>query len=316
MEEIKISEIKANPKNPRTIMYQKLLKSITDFITKRHPEADSFYDLFGGGGAMSFMALQIPQFQNVYYNEKNKQIVDLIRYNQHLPKDKSLYKLGEVLPDKLYEWVDRETFHANRERTDWYGGFISTCWSFGNKGTGYLFGTDIEEPKRLAHMVCVYKDVMALKELNKLFPISTKILTLSSIYSRRMFFRKCVVDAGKRFDLQQLEQLQRLERLQRLEQLQRLELSNLDYKDFDLSKIKPTDIVYLDPPYINTANYKTNTINYEEFYEWVNKIKAHVYISSYECPLKVVRRMKHTSILAQGHNDKVYEKLFYINGNE
>ena len=34
MEEIKISEIKANPKNPRTItdaMYQKLLKSITDF---------------------------------------------------------------------------------------------------------------------------------------------------------------------------------------------------------------------------------------------------------------------------------------------
>lgn len=34
MEEIEISEIKANPKNPRTIteaMYQKLLKSITDF---------------------------------------------------------------------------------------------------------------------------------------------------------------------------------------------------------------------------------------------------------------------------------------------
>lgn len=285
---------------------RRIAMEIISFITKRHPNAENFYDLFGGGGAMSFMALQISQFKNVFYNEINTQIVELIRYNQNLPSDKSLYKLGEVLPDKLYEWVSRETFHANRERKDWYGGFLSTCWSFGNKGTSYLFGTDIEEPKRLAHMVCVYKDELALKELNKIFPISNKILTLSSIYSRRMFFRKCVVDAGKRFDLQQLERLQQLP-------LHELKLSNLDYKNFDTSKIKPNDIVYLDPPYINTASYKDNTINYEHFYEWVNKIKAHVYISSYECPLKVVRIMKHTSILAQGHNDKVYEKLFYRN---
>jgi len=111
-----------------------------------------------------------------------------------------------------------------------------------------------------------------------------------------------------------LEQLQRLEQLERLQRLEQLELSNLDYKDFDISKIKPTDIIYLDPPYINTASYKDNTINYEEFYKWVNTIPCHVYLSSYESPLKVVRIMKHTSILAQKKNDLVYEKLFYRNG--
>lgn len=295
---------------------RKISHEIIKFILKRHPEATEFYDIFGGGGAMSFIALQIPQFKKVVYNEFNPQIVELVRYMQNLPKDKSLYKLGQVYPDKFYEWVSRETFAKNKDRKDYYGGLVSTVWSFGNTGKAYMFGKDIEESKRLAHMVVVYKDDVSRKKLNSLgVHVSKSIFNLKTIYSRRIALKK-VVDKqiSELGQLDQLEQLQRSQHLERLQQLQQLQLSNLDYKNFDISKIGKNAIVYLDPPYINTASYKDKNINYEEFYKWVDKIKAHVYLSSYESPMQVVKIMKHNSILATGKNDKVYEKLFYKNG--
>jgi len=171
---------------------RRIALEIISFITKRHPEAENFYDIFGGGGAMSFMAMQIPQFKNVYYNEINTQIVELIRYCQSPPTDRSRYKLGEIYPDKFYEWVSRETFFKHNYDKDYYGGLLSTCWSFGNKQTSYLFGKDVEEVKRIAHMVCVYRDESALRELNKIVKVGNEILLHNSIYSRRMFLKSCV----------------------------------------------------------------------------------------------------------------------------
>ena len=42
------------------------------------PNAKYFYDLFGGGGSMSFTALQLGL--KVHYNEKQKGMVDLLKY--------------------------------------------------------------------------------------------------------------------------------------------------------------------------------------------------------------------------------------------
>src|ERR1035437_7630129 len=234
---------------------RRLSHEIITFIQKRHPEANEFYDIFGGGAAMSLVALQLPQFKKVLYNELNTQVVELLRYLQNLPKDKSLYKLGNILPDQCYEWVSRETFFKNNSRQDWYGGLISCIWSFGNNGKNYLFGKEVEETKRLAHMVVVYKDLKALNSLNTQgINIGNKILNLSTIYARRLYIRECVTRDKKVNDLQRLEQLQQLERLQRLEQLQQLErlqqlhqlqqlqqlqqleLTNLSYEDFDLKQ--------------------------------------------------------------------------------
>jgi len=156
---------------------RKIAFEIMKFILKRHQDADEFYDIFGGGGAMSFVALQIPLFKKVFYNEINKQVVELIRYCQTLPKDKSLYKLGQIYPDRFYEWVPRGIFLKNKDRQDYYGGLISCSWSFGNNGRTYMFGKEDEEHIRLAHMVCVYKDEYCLYELNKLgINIPKKIL--------------------------------------------------------------------------------------------------------------------------------------------
>lgn len=42
------------------------------------PKAKYFYDLFGGGGSMSFTALQLGL--NVVYNEKQTNLVNFIKY--------------------------------------------------------------------------------------------------------------------------------------------------------------------------------------------------------------------------------------------
>lgn len=92
--------------------------------------------------------------------------------------------------------------------------------------------------------------------------------------------------------LEQLEQLQRLERLERLQQLERLDLithTNLDYAEVKISTPPQDTIIYADPPYINTSEYKLcgNSFDYERFYQWcIDKAKKghYVFISEYNMP--------------------------------
>lgn len=52
---------------------RKLASDILHFITSRHHELTDFYDLFGGGGSISFNAIKDYRF-NVHYNELNSHI--------------------------------------------------------------------------------------------------------------------------------------------------------------------------------------------------------------------------------------------------
>ena len=104
--------------------------------------------------------------------------------------------------------------------------------------------------------------------------------------------------------LQQLERLQQLEQLEKLEQLQRLQLleqlqqleqlelithTNLDYAEVKISTPPQDTIIYADPPYANTSEYKLcgNSFDYERFYQWcIDKAKQgyNVFISEYNMP--------------------------------
>ena len=93
-------------------------------------------------------------------------------------------------------------------------------------------------------------------------------------------------------ELKQLERLERLEQLQRLQQLERLDLithTNLDYAEVKISTLPRDTIIYLDPPYKNTSEYKLcgNRFNYDRFYQWcIDKAKQgyNVFISEYAMP--------------------------------
>lgn len=98
---------------------------------------------------------------------------------------------------------------------------------------------------------------------------------------------------GKRLaELKRLEQLQQLQRLEQLQQLERLDLithTNLDYAEVKISTPPQDTIIYADPPYSNTSEYKLcgNSFDYERFYQWcIDKAKQgyYVFISEYNIP--------------------------------
>ena len=120
--------------------------------------------------------------------------------------------------------------------------------------------------------------------------------------------------------LERLEQLQRIEQLERLERLQQLELHSLNYNEVT---IPHGSIVYCDPPYAGTAEYKEGSFNHAEFWEWCRKISKtnKIYISEYSAPPDFVPviTFEQKSTLQGGtqkHNNQPKERLFVPIGQE
>lgn len=188
---------------------RKLAGDILHFITQRHTDLTDFYDLFGGGGSVSFTAVEKYRF-NVHYNELNKHIYSLVKY----------LKENKILEPKFYEWVTREEFfkQLNRTDADWYSGFVMSCWSFGNKQSSYLYGSDIEEIKRLAHEFIVKGCLESMKKIGVDIP---ELLDIKNIQKRRVVFCNYIKQSRGRFNLNNLELLENLARVQNLQNLQK-----------------------------------------------------------------------------------------------
>jgi site-specific DNA-adenine methylase len=117
--------------------------------------------------------------------------------------------------------------------------------------------------------------------------------------------------------LQQLEQLQQLQQLQQLEQLEQLnpidniKLFNLDYKEVQIETPKNETIVYLDPPYRNTAGY-IEGLCHNELDDYFKSLKYKAFMSEYEAPFKSVLEIKKAQLMNNTKEKKTYaiEKLF------
>ena len=83
--------------------------------------------------------------------------------------------------------------------------------------------------------------------------------------------------------------LTELKQLQQLQQLDLITHTNLDYTEVKISTPPQDTIIYADPPYTNTSEYKLcgNSFDYERFYQWcIDKAKQgyNVFISEYNMP--------------------------------
>lgn len=280
---------------------RKLSSKIVDYILSKNRDCKYVYDLFGGGGAISFEFLQRKQIKKVVYNELNTGVCELL---------KKIQKDG-VTKD-FYKWVSREEFNLHKNDDDWYGGLLKTCWSFGNNQKDYMFGTNLEEDKRLLHEIIVNRcDVsrQLFKDKFDLF-IDDFYLKNDDIQSRRLDVMQVVKAQIGRIDLQQLERLQQLEQLERLQQLERLEISNKYAFDVIIETPINETILYLDPPYFNTVKYAKDLCHIE-LMEYILKSPYKIYVSSYEFDLPCVFELNHRSSLSATNNaKKVVEKLF------
>jgi len=274
---------------------RKLAKRIVAKIRRDNPKAEHFYDLFGGGGAISFEALK--HFKYVHYNELNTGVVALL---------KDIIANG-VTP-KYYQWIDKGTFQKHKNDDDLFGGLCKVVWSFGNNQRDYLFAKEIEEDKRLLHFIVVDKCEKSLKEFNIKFGLDISLESNSlfdeTINQRRLRIMAIVKKRVGRIDLEQLE---RLEQLQQLQQLERLQITNLSY---DKVEIEDNSVIYLDPPYKNTTKYQ-HGIDESVLKEWITKHK-NVYVSSYDFNLPCIMEFEHRSTI--GKSKKVIEKLFTNKG--
>ena len=96
-------------------------------------------------------------------------------------------KENKNLEPKFYEWVTREEFfkQCGRKDADLYSGFVMSCWSFGNNSKDYLYGSDIEELKRLAHQFVVFGCLESMQKLEIDIP---ELCNIKDVQKRRNIF--------------------------------------------------------------------------------------------------------------------------------
>lgn len=239
--------------------------------------AENFYDLFGGGFAVSHFMTAHRKYPHVHYNEIEPSTVQLVK---DAIAGKYNYKVFKP------EWVTPEMF-MERKTTCAYTRII---WSFGNNQKDYIFGKHIENDKRSLHNALVFDEFDdRAKELldRSSFPENL------SIRGRRLACRKIIVKKGKRKDL---------------ERLQQLEMSSLSYEKV---KIKPNSVIYCDPPYKGTVGY-TRSFDHNKFWQWVRECPHPVYISEYTAPddIKVIAAFRHKKTNSQTTTDSI-EKLYW-----
>jgi hypothetical protein len=203
---------------------------------------------------------------------------------------------------------------------DWYVGFVQCIWSFGNNQKDYIFGKGVEPIKLAGHKLVIDKDPSGVIGLIPQRHIDG-IMKQSDWHKRRIALVKVSkVLQNRSLELEQLERLERLQQLERLEQLQQLErLQQLEFHatDYDKVKIKKDAVIYCDPPYKGTAEYKEGDFDHNKFWEWVRKVSKtnKIYISEYQAPADFVPILsfEQKSTLQGGiqtHNNQPMERLF------
>lgn len=279
---------------------RKLSSEILKLIVSRHSAISDFYDLFGGGGSISFTAIRDYRF-NVHYNELNSHIFHLVKY----------LKENKELEPKIYEWVTREEFfkqiNKSNDEADWYSGFVMSCWSFGNSQKGYLYGSDIKEIKRLAHEFIVNGCLDSMQKLDIDIP---ELLNTVCIQKRRVLFCDYIGKQLQRFDVEHLERFVQLERIQNLKNLKNLQITNLSYEKVIINCKNP--IIYCDIPYKETGEYKEGCFDYDAFYKWFSDLPYPAYLSEYNAPFEEVHAFAHRSSLSATNNKKkTIERIFW-----
>jgi hypothetical protein len=202
--------------------YQGSKSSICDELLQQIPKAVHFYDLFGGGAAVSHAAALSGRWEQVYYNEIDSRVVALLR-----DAVEGRYSYDNFKPP----WVSREEFVAKKD-SDTY---VSLCWSFSNDQKSYLYGKDIEVYKKSMHQAVIFNEFDDLAE--QVFGFSDW-KDVQNIKERRLFLRRRIPEVlsngvpeflssfikvpsdTESLSLSRLQHLQHLEQLERLQQLE------------------------------------------------------------------------------------------------
>ena len=312
------------------IPYKGSKNKIAKNIIAQLPSAKHFYDLFGGGGAITHCALLSGKYKYVHYNEFNPLVFKAFKMAIN----------GEFKDET--RWISKEDFEKLKD-TDPY---VAICFSFGNDLKNYAYNKECEKFKKAVHYSIFFDDNSLLKEYIDLsnFNYSSENLKERRLELQRYLTvllreNKLEVDYGISNSeiLQSQNRLEKckeyfnsvgnvrnvIQNLERIERLQNLEninncgvlLSNLSYEEVP---IEENSVIYCDPPYKETGTY-LNDFDHEKFYSWLRTLKQQVFISEYQMPndFHEVFSIKKRVSFSQKLNTQKLEKLFsnipYVN---
>lgn len=275
---------------------------IAEKIIDKLPPAKHFYDLFGGGGAMTHCALLSGKYEFVHYNEFNPLVFKAFKMAIN----------GEFKGEN--RWISREDFERLKDSDP----YVACCYSFGNDFKTYAYGKNCELFKKAVHYSIVFNDNSLL---NNYIDLSNFKYNSENIKKRRSELHsllkksKLNVEYGKPNQPVSQHQIW-LERLQELN-IRGVLLSNLSYEQVP---IENDSVIYCDPPYlkvIKKKRYNNSYFNHNSFYDWARK-QNNIFISEYTMPddFEVVYQKEKTCSLGLNNSTKTIEKLFVNMGYE
>ena len=119
---------------------------------------------------------------------------------------------------------------------------------------------------------------------------------------------------GLSWVVQKMQSLQRLESLQCLQSLQQTDIKVKMFSgDYQNVEILPDSVVYCDPPYYGTAEYKDGGFDHRRFWNWVRTRNFPVYVSEYAAPedfISVWSKEKTCSYSSTNNSKKTVEHIF------
>lgn len=181
----------------------KIVKHIVPLL----PNANTFVDLFAGGGAVTHYAMTTAKYKHFVFND----------INPLMPKAFGMALNGEF--ENETRWISREDFFRLRD-TDPY---VAICFSFGNNLSTYMYNKDIEPIKEAYHYAVFFGDYSLEKErmgidftpLEKCPTIEDKYTLLKRIVKSTPPFSRNKVGVGRESVANQRCDLQNLERYKR-----------------------------------------------------------------------------------------------------
>ena len=288
--------------------YKGSKNTIAERIVKCLPAGGSFLDACCGGGAVLEAAYLSRKYQLVHGVDIEKSIVLLL--------EAVFKKFGSIDYEhrQLVKFEDFQESNARRETLD--DAVNRFTASFGFNGYDYQWGAERREIKYLAHQAitlptldqrrCAFRDFIG------------KLISKGTIDGELWSIKLKEIE-----NLHHTEQATNLCRLQKIEQElsafaqtceTRLEVSvgNM-FVDIDYDKY---DVIYFDPPYVNTKGYDKSRFNFLMFEGLVTTLVKHgklVFISEYTAPDGFTEIASFTKQMSQAANQTkvVTERLFF-----
>lgn len=212
------------------------------------PKAKRLVDVFGGSGAISLPATASNRWETVIYNDKKTTVVNLLNALIENNKNIDLDLYTHITRKQFFDWRDNKP--DSIERT-----LVLLCWSFSNSKKSYVWSKD--------------KEQVRLDLIQKYIVDGDHNLSIKDRYQKYL-------DSKNPIRLPPIERIKRLELMQTTQVSLPIIYLNMDYSEIPISE---NDVIYCDPPYINTP-YRYGDFDDNRFYEWLNNLPTNnIFIS-------------------------------------